>query len=106
MINYSLTATEQGNDCNIFFRRYIDKHIPVRDKHVMVIGSQVPWIEMILLKKGAKNVTTFDYVKMISDHPQVEVLTPAELSEKFLKERVSYDAMVTFSSLEHSGLGR
>ena len=73
---------------------------------MLVIGSQVPWIEMILLKKGAMNVTTYDYVKMISDHPQVEVLTPAELSEKFLNERVSYDAMVTFSSLEHSGLGR
>ena len=78
----------------------------MKDKHVLVIGSQVPWIEMILLKKGARNVTTFDYVKMKSEHPQVEVLTPAELLEKFLNEQVSYDAMVTFSSLEHSGLGR
>ena len=89
-----------------FYRWYLDEHIPVKDKHVLVIGSQVPWIEMILLKKGARNVTTFDYVKMKSEHPQVEVLTPAELSEKFLNEQVSYDAMVTFSSLEHSGLGR
>jgi len=80
--------------------------MPVKDKHVLVIGSQTPWIETILLKKGAKNITTFDYVKIQSDHPQVEVLTPDEMSKSFLQKRIKYDAMITFSSLEHSGLGR
>ena len=80
--------------------------MPVEGKHVLVIGSQTPWIETILLNKGAKNITTFDYVKIKSDHPQIEVITPAELSEKYLNKRVNYDAMITFSSLEHSGLGR
>lgn len=70
------------------------------------MGSQTPWVELIMLNKGAKNVTTFDYIKMKSDHPQIEVLTPDELSEKFLKDHVQYDAVVTISSLEHSGLGR
>jgi len=78
----------------------------VDGKHVLVIGSQSPWIESILLSRGAKNITTFDYVKIKSFHPQVEVLTPEELSDKYLKEKVQYDAMITFSSLEHSGLGR
>jgi hypothetical protein len=78
----------------------------VKDKHVLVIGSQSPWIETILLNKGAKNVTTSDYVKIQSDHPQVEVLTPDELSERFLQKRIQYDAMISFSSMEHSGLGR
>jgi len=40
------------------------------------MGSQTPWIELILLNKGAKKVTTFDYVKMKSERPEVEVLTP------------------------------
>ena len=70
------------------------------------MGSQTPWVELIMLNKGAKNVTTFDYIKMKSDHPQIEVLTPDELSEKFLKDDVQYDTVVTISSLEHSGLGR
>jgi hypothetical protein len=39
-----------------------------------VIGSQKPWIETILLNRGAKNITTFDYVKITSDHPQVSTL--------------------------------
>ncbi len=70
------------------------------------MGSQTPWIELILLNKGAKKVTTFDYVKMNSARPEVEVLTPDELSEKFINEDIRFDGMVTFSSLEHSGLGR
>ena len=88
------------------FRQYVDEHFSVKDKHVLVMGSQTPWVELIMLNKGAKNVTTFDYIKMKSDHPQIEVLTPDELSEKFLKDHVQYDAVVTISSLEHSGLGR
>ncbi len=55
--------------------------------------------------QGAKHVTTFDYVKIKSEHPQVETLTPNELSQKFL-DGIRYDLMVTYSSLEHSGLGR
>jgi len=80
--------------------------MPVKGLNVLVIGSQSPWIETILLNKGAKNITTFDYVKITSDHPQVEVLTPAELSELYFKRQRKFDAMITFSSLEHSGLGR
>jgi len=89
----------------LFFRRHIDEHIPVDGKHVLVIGSQTPWIETILLNKGAKHITTFDYVKIKSEHPQVEVITPEELSDKFLK-KIRYDVIISFSSVEHSGLGR
>jgi hypothetical protein len=35
-----------------------------------VIGSEVPWFEAILLSKGAKMITTFDYVSIESKHPQ------------------------------------
>jgi hypothetical protein len=77
----------------------------VDGKHVLVIGSQTPWIETILLNKGAKHITTFDYVKIKSEHPQVEVITPEELSDKFLK-KIRYDVIISFSSVEHSGLGR
>jgi len=90
----------------LFFRRHIDEHIPVDGKHVLVIGSQTPWIETILLNKGAKHITTFDYVKIKSEHPQVEVITPEELSDKFLNKKIRYDVIISFSSVEHSGLGR
>ncbi len=44
----------------------------VKDKHVLVIGSEVPWLEAVLLSKGAKKITTFDYATIESRHPQVQ----------------------------------
>ena len=32
--------------------------MPLKDKHVLVIGSETPWLEAILLSRGAKKVTT------------------------------------------------
>ena len=68
-------------------------------------GSLSPWMESILLLKGAKHVTSFDYNKIISKHPDVETLLPNELSDKYFNGQ-RYDVMATYSSLEHSGLGR
>ncbi len=38
---------------------------------IYLIGSLNPWVEAILLLKGASDVTTFDYNKITSYHPQV-----------------------------------
>jgi hypothetical protein len=37
-----------------------------------VIGSQSPWLESILLSHGASQITTFDYIKIKSEHSQIE----------------------------------
>ena len=81
------------------------KTFQVQGKNVLVIGSQTPWIESLLISQGANHVTTFDYIKIESEHPQTETLLPPEMSNKF-SNGVRYDLMVTFSSIEHSGLGR
>ncbi len=39
--------------------------------HVMVIGSQNPWIEAMLLEMGAANVTTLEYNKIVSRVPNL-----------------------------------
>lgn len=86
---------------------YFEVHMNLKDKHVLIVGSQSPWIELIALDKGAKKVTSVDYVKIVSEHPQIEVMTTYELNELYLKNELpDFDAMVSFSSLEHSGLGR
>ena len=36
-----------------------------------MIGSETPWVEAILLAVGAKHVTTVEYNRIISTHPQV-----------------------------------
>ena len=40
-------------------------------KRAIVIGSETPWVEAILLAIGAKHVTTMEYNRIVSTHPQV-----------------------------------
>ena len=92
------------NMANIINDHMIDQ---VKDGHVLVIGSQSPWIEGMLLVLGAKKITTLEYSKIISEHPQIDIVTPEELRKQFNAGNIpQFDAMVSFSSLEHSGLGR
>lgn len=40
-------------------------------KRVLVVGSETPWVEAVILAVGAKHVTTMEYNKIVSTHPQV-----------------------------------
>ena len=91
----------------------IDKHIKghmldqIQGGHVLVIGSQWPWLESVILENGAKHITTLEYESLNCTHPQITVLTPGELNRNVMDgKKYEFDAVVTFSSLEHSGLGR
>ncbi|EKX32407.1 hypothetical protein GUITHDRAFT_82324 [Guillardia theta CCMP2712] len=79
----------------------------VKGGHVLVLGSENPWVEACVLAAGAKRVTTLEYGKIHSRHPRVGTVTPAEAFDLFQRGRLGpFDAVVTFSSVEHSGLGR
>ncbi len=76
-------------------------------KHVLVVGSMNPWLEAICLAAGAKHVTTLEYGEIISLHPQVSTIIPSDFRKMYLNGTLPrYDMVVTYSSLEHSGLGR
>ena len=78
----------------------------VKNKHVLVIGTQEPWIEAILLEFGAKKITILEYNDIDSEHHQLFPVKPRDFAEKYLNGTLElFDAMVTFSSIEHSGLG-
>ena len=47
----------------------------------MVIGSQEPWIEAMLLELGAELVTTLEYNPVVTDHPKLRAVTPEQLNE-------------------------
>ena len=87
----------------MFYSNLISSQIDGKD--VLVIGSQSPWLESILVSKGARLVTTFDYIRINNEHPNIETLVPNEMAKKFT-DGVRFDVMITFSSIEHSGLGR
>ena len=72
----------------------------------LVIGSENPWVEACVLQAGARHVTTLEYGNINSTHPQVSTMTPEAMRERFGELMNHFDIVVSFSSLEHSGLGR
>jgi hypothetical protein len=71
-------------------------------KDVLIIGSQRPWIEVCCLAFGAKSVTTVDFNPPVAEYPEIRTVSV----EQFEKESRRYDILISFSSLEHDGLGR
>ena len=88
-------------------RKLLNLYVPVENKHVLVIGSSIPWIEVILLSQNVGHITTLEYNRYVCDHPKISVMSPVKFRDLFLINKAPmFDAMVTFSSIEHSGLGR
>ena len=74
---------------------------------MLVIGSEAPWVEATLLAAGAARITTLEYGKIPTDHPQLYPILPDDMRAMYLNGALSlFDAVVTISSLEHSGMGR
>mgnify|MGYP000493817094 CR=1 FL=1 len=76
-------------------------------KTVLVVGSQRPWVEVIALYAGAAKVVTLEYGAIESHHPQISTMTPDVFRQKYFEKQLpQFDAVLTYSSIEHSGLGR
>lgn len=73
----------------------------IRGKKVAVIGSLTPWIEAILLNMG-NSVTTVEYNVPVVSYPNLNAISYVD----FVNSQEKYDCVVTYSSIEHSGLGR
>jgi len=84
------------------------RHAPgLAGGRVLVIGSENPWVEACVLEAGASSVVTLEYGKIRSEHPKIKTLIPLEFQRDFFNGQLGlFDSIVTFSSVEHSGLGR
>jgi len=81
--------------------------VNVEGKTILVIGSQSPWLESILINRGAAKVVTLEYGSFKSQYPTHEFIRPNEFRERYLAGTLEeFDAIFTYSSVEHSGLGR
>lgn len=73
----------------------------------IVFGSQYPWAEGLLIRKGAKTIITVEYMKIVSTHPKLLTYTPNEIDKLFVSGHwAPVDFIFTYSSVEHDGLGR
>jgi hypothetical protein len=81
--------------------------LDLEGKTGLVVGSERPWVEAAALYRGAKHVTTSEYRSIIATHPRLGAAHPREMAEAFLKGSLEpFDFAASYSSIEHSGLGR
>ena len=78
------------------FKQFINPN----NKHCLVLGSISPWIECLLLHFKAKTVTTLDFISSKCDY-KINIL-----NMKTYNKDIKYDIIISFSSIEHDGLGR
>eukprot|EP00474_Spongospora_subterranea_P009935 CRZ10393.1 hypothetical protein [Spongospora subterranea] len=101
------TTAKYGSDglnINIGLEKY---NIFVAGKRGIVIGSEHPWVEAMALRAGSGPILTVEFGKIVSEHPMISTMVPKEFTEKFLNGAIKpFDYGISFSSLEHDGLGR
>ena len=83
--------------------RALSRHA-VRGLHVMVAGSISPWLEAIAISRGAASVSTVDYIAATTTSPRLKIFTMADLYKQ--RGKLKFDAILSYSSIEHDGLGR
>jgi hypothetical protein len=76
--------------------------LDVKDKTVAVIGSENPWIEAILYNYGCRDIVTIEYNKPTINNTNFRILN----YEEFTTTDIKFDYILSYSSIEHSGLGR
>lgn len=97
-----VSVCSYGPGCDADFASAI-KAFPVEGKDVLVIGSETPWAEATLLAHGAKTVTTVDFNEpILEEDAPIQVRSVEELGAS----GELFDVILSYSSLEHDGLGR
>ncbi len=95
-------GTKHTNEVYRLLRR-----IGMRGKRVLVVGSQRPWCETAALAAGAKETVTLEFGRILASHPKMKAFTPDEFSSAYLSGNMPlFDVIISYSTYEHSGLGR
>jgi len=91
---------------------FVSKHSDKTSGKIgLVVGSERPWVEIIANSRTygkAKGTWTLEYGKLESAHPSFTTRQPDGFAIEMLARNSEplFDFAITFSSLEHSGLGR
>ena len=97
---YKKLSPNDYPNSSLQFVEVFNKFVNLSGKTCLVLGSISPWIECLLLHFNAKYVTTLDY---ITPECNYKINT---LSMNNYNKEMKYDVIISFSSLEHDGLGR
>lgn len=90
---------ESYNDGSLMHVKAFEKY-KITGKKIAVIGSLTPWIEAIAINFGNTDVTTVEYNVPICN--KIKTIS----YDDFVNSSEKYDVILSYSSIEHSGLGR
>lgn len=90
-----------GGGCSLI-QQAIDKY-SINNKSIGIIGSTKPWIECICLNNNARKITTVEYNIPKCENKKFNFMS---YYEDFKKNKETFDIIISYSSIEHSGLGR
>jgi hypothetical protein len=90
--------------CTEVFRKYVSVFNGTRG---LVLGTESPWLEATLLSHGANHIVTVEYRSILSQVASITTLLPVQVASRYLSgDFREVDFAFSFSSIEHSGLGR
>lgn len=93
-----------GGGC-LLLQKALNKYT-INNKNIAVIGSKMPWIECICLNNQANKVTTVEYNIPICNYPNIDILEYYSEFKENKNNHNKFDGIISYSSIEHSGLGR
>ena len=99
-LNYFNTELE------VIMKKYKEK---LKSRSLVVIGTQLPWIEAIGYELAASKITTLDYTRKKYETDSLEWLHVNDYLDDLIsnnKQIEQFNNAASFSSIEHSGLGR
>ena len=99
-LEYEKLSPNDYPKSSLQFVEVFNKFVNVSGKKCLVLGSISPWIECLLLHFNAESVTTLDYII-----PECNYKINTKTMNSY-KNEMKYDVIISFSSLEHDGLGR
>lgn len=96
-----------GHGPRIIQERLRDYKHKIQEAHVLILGSETPWVEAILTDFGASKTITLDYAKKIFENKKMEWWQIMDYMDYASQNDVAshVDIAVSYSALQHSGLG-
>eukprot|EP00548_Thalassiothrix_antarctica_P004422 CAMPEP_0194132748 /NCGR_PEP_ID=MMETSP0152-20130528/3148_1 /TAXON_ID=1049557 /ORGANISM="Thalassiothrix antarctica, Strain L6-D1" /LENGTH=277 /DNA_ID=CAMNT_0038827907 /DNA_START=366 /DNA_END=1199 /DNA_ORIENTATION=- len=93
---------------HLLSKALLEKDNPMKPQKVLVAGSISPWIEALVLNSDLKlvddKVYVTDYNPLEIEDPRIEFILMDNLKSSYFSP--DFDIILSFSSIEHDGLGR
>lgn len=97
-----------GYGNTVFQPQFENYKTEIDSKSMVIIGTVEPWLEALAYEMNASRIITLDYTRKYWHDRKLEWYHVNDFLENSLAAKVieNFDNAATFSSIEHSGLGR